>query len=104
MAALAKLKEDEPRLAERFELYIGGLELADCYSELTDWREQKERFEEETRLRKKLGKFSVKWDLEFIEALKSGLPLSSGAALGIDRTAMLFADTSKIRDVLLFPF
>ncbi|KKS46342.1 EF-P lysine aminoacylase GenX [Candidatus Gottesmanbacteria bacterium RIFCSPLOWO2_02_FULL_42_29] len=104
MAALAKLKEDDPRLAERFELYIAGLELADCYSELTDWREQQARFEEETKLRKKLTKTPVKWDREFIMALKSGLPLSSGVALGIDRTAMLFCDTKNIRDVLLFPF
>ena len=91
-------------LAERFELYIGGLELADCYSELTDWREQQTRFEEETKLRKKAGKTDVVWDREFIEALKSGLPDCAGVALGIDRTAMLFADCTNIRDVLLFPF
>ncbi|KKS74132.1 MAG: Lysine-tRNA ligase, partial [Candidatus Gottesmanbacteria bacterium GW2011_GWC2_42_8] len=53
---------------------------------------------------KKLTKTPVKWDREFIMALKSGLPLSSGVALGIDRTAMLFCDTKNIRDVLLFPF
>ena len=104
MAALAKLKEDDPRIAERFELYIGGLELADCYSELTDWREQQARFEEETLLRKKQDKTPVKTDKQFIKALKSGLPVCSGAALGIDRTAMLFADAKKIGDVILFPF
>lgn len=103
MGALAKRKESDPRFAERFEFYIEGLELGDCYSELTDWKEQHERFEKELLEIKRLGKTSYEYDHDFIDALKVGLPKCSGIAVGVDRLVMLFADVTDIADVLFFP-
>ena len=101
--ALAKKKKSDPRFVERFEVYIAGLELGDCYSELTDWKEQEERFIAETKERKRLGKINYPYDKDLIDALKVGLPKCSGLALGVDRTVMLFADVPRIQDTLLFP-
>lgn len=103
MAALAKKKKSDPRFAERFEVYIGGLELGDCYSELTDPAEQEERFRQETEERQRLGKIEHPYDAELIQAMKVGLPTCSGLALGVDRTVMLFADVLDIADTLFFP-
>ena len=103
MGALAKKKQSDPRFAERFEFYIEGLELGDCYSELTDAKEQKERFERELVEIKRLGKTFYAYDNDFIDALKVGLPTCSGIAVGVDRLVMLFANTKKIQDILFFP-
>jgi len=103
MGALARKKESDPRFAERFEFYIEGLELGDCYSELTDWKEQQERFERELRELRRLGKTVYEYDYDFIDALKVGLPTCSGIAIGVDRLVMLFADVTRIQDTLLFP-
>lgn len=103
MAALARSKPSDPRFAERFEFYIEGLELGDCYSELTDWKEQQERFENELTELKKNGKTVYDYDHDFIEALKVGLPDCSGIAIGVDRLIMLFADAKSIQETLLFP-
>ncbi|MBI3577764.1 EF-P lysine aminoacylase GenX [Candidatus Gottesmanbacteria bacterium] len=103
MGALAKKKSSDPRFAERFEFYIAGLELGDCYSELTDAKEQEERFERELRELRRLGKTVYDYDHDFIEALKVGLPECSGIAVGVDRLVMLFADTKDIADTLYFP-
>lgn len=103
MAALAKTKASDPRFAERFEFYIAGLELGDCYSELTDWKEQEERFKREIGEIKRLGKTVYDYDHDFIEALKVGLPTCSGIAVGVDRLVMLFADATDIADTLFFP-
>ncbi|KKT37578.1 MAG: hypothetical protein UW37_C0012G0002 [Candidatus Gottesmanbacteria bacterium GW2011_GWA2_44_17] len=103
VAALAKKKESDPRFAERFELYIGGLELGDCYTELTDWKEQKTRFDKEMKEIQRLGKTSYDYDHDFIEALRVGLPECSGIAVGVDRLIMLLTDSVNVADVLLFP-
>lgn len=103
MGALARKKAADPRFAERFEYYIEGLELGDCYSELTDWKEQQDRFEAELAEIRRTGKTVYDYDHDFIEALKVGLPNCSGIAVGVDRLVMLFADTKKIQDVLFFP-
>lgn len=103
MAGLAKTKEDDPHLVERFEFYIAGLELGDCYSELTDYKEQADRFKREMQMIKKRKKTAVVADKDFLEALKIGLPQCSGIAVGIDRLVMLFADAPSIKDTLLFP-
>ncbi len=103
VAALAKKKRSDPRFAERFELYIGGLEIGDCYTELTDWKEQQQRFDREMEKVVKQGKASYEYDHDFIDALKMGLPECSGVAIGVDRLLMLFADTRSLADVLLFP-
>lgn len=103
MGALARKKKSDPRFAERFEFYIEGLELGDCYSELTDWKEQKARFENELKEIKRLGKTMYDYDRDFITALKVGLPDCSGIAVGVDRLVMLFADAARVQDTLLFP-
>lgn len=97
LGALSKIKEDDPRFCERFEFYIGGLELGDCYTELTDFVEQKKRFAIE------LTKTSVSPDEDFLEALKIGLPDCSGIAVGVDRLVMLFTNAKTIQETLLFP-
>jgi elongation factor P--(R)-beta-lysine ligase len=103
LAALSRKKKSDPRFAERFEFYIEGLELGDAYSELTDAKEQLERFEVEANERKRLGKVEHPIDMDFIEALKIGMPQSGGIAVGVDRLIMLFADVTHIADILLFP-
>ncbi len=103
MGALAKKKKSDPRFAERFEFYIAGLELGDCYSELTDWKEQEERFKKEIREIRRLGKTQYEYDKDFIKALKVGLPECAGIAVGVDRLVMLFADVVNINDTLFFP-
>jgi lysyl-tRNA synthetase class 2 len=102
MAALSRLCPKNPRYAERFELYVNGLELANAFSELTDPVEQKKRLLEEQKLRKKLGKPIFDLDEEFISSLKS-MPPAAGIALGIDRLVMLITGCKNINDVLLLP-
>ncbi len=94
-AALSK-PNDDGLTAQRFEFYINGLELGNCYGELQDWYMQKERLEEEEKLRKQAGKIEHPSDWGFVESLKKGLPDCSGIAIGIDRLAMVFADVSEI--------
>jgi lysyl-tRNA synthetase class 2 len=103
MGALAKKKASDPRFAERFEFYIGGLELGDAYSELTDSVEQEDRFKKEMAELKRSGKTTYEYDHDFIEALKVGLPTCSGIAVGVDRLVMLLADVKNIADTLYFP-
>ncbi|PIU35230.1 EF-P lysine aminoacylase GenX [Candidatus Shapirobacteria bacterium CG07_land_8_20_14_0_80_39_18] len=99
LAALSKIKESDPRYAERFEFYIGGLELGNGYSELTDAHEQEKRLKAdiETRKSKKMKVFD--YDHDFVEALKEGLSKTAGIAVGIDRLVMLFTDSSDIHEV-----
>lgn len=101
-APLAKTNLQDPRLKERFELYLFGIELADAYNELTDPKEQRNQFEKEIKLRNQMGKTSCPPDLDFIAALKSGLPNCSGVALGIDRLIMIFTNQTSIENVILF--
>ena len=103
MGALARLKPEDPRWAERFELYVAGLELANAFSELVDPVEQRKRFESEGRLRAALQRPSYPLDEELLEAL-SRMPPSAGIALGVDRLVMLFCDTPRIQEVLAFPW
>jgi lysyl-tRNA synthetase class 2 len=103
LAALAKKKTTDPRYAERFEVYLAGLELGNAFSELLDADEQEERFRSELALRTKLGKTEYKLDGDYLAALRSGLPPTGGIAVGIDRLAMLFANTKNIQDVVTFP-
>ncbi|MGB9699688.1 MAG: EF-P lysine aminoacylase EpmA [Thermodesulfobacteriota bacterium] len=101
MAALARLKPDNPLWAERFELYMAGLELANAFSELVDPEEQRQRFVEEQKLRARMGKPVYPIDEELLQAL-AYLPPAAGIALGIDRLLMVFCDSPKIQDVLAF--
>lgn len=99
--ALSRLKHEDRRLAERFELYIGGLELCNAFSELTDPVEQRLRFEEEREARRLAGKAVAPLPEKFLSALKD-MPAAAGNALGIDRLVMLLADTAEIGDVVAF--
>ncbi len=101
LAALARLKSDNKKFAERFELYIAGIELANGFSELTDPAEQRKRFEKELEIRKKAGKHITPMPEKFLNDLKS-LPQTAGIALGIDRLVMLFTDSVSIDDVVAF--
>ena len=102
MAALARLKAGDTRFAERFEAYVGGMELANAFSELNDAAEQRRRLEEERAQRNRLGALDYGLDEQFLEAV-SLMPPSAGIALGIDRLVMLFTDSIAIKDVLFFP-
>jgi len=101
LAALSRLKENEPGLAERFELYMGGLEMANAFSELTDVLEQKARFVRDLKQRKQLGKTVYPVPEKFLKSLPH-MPPSAGIALGVDRLVMLFANKSRIDDVVSF--
>ncbi len=101
-AALAK-KAKDPRFAERWEVYLAGYELGNCFSELTDWREQEARCKADLLERKKLGKTEYPMDEDFVQALKMGMPETGGIAVGVDRLVALFADTPSIADTLFFP-
>src|SRR4051794_13749557 len=103
VSPLAKSKEDNKNIADRFELYIGGLEFANGYSELNDPLEQKKRFEEQTR-QKELGNEEIaSFDKEFLEALEYGMPPAGGLGIGIDRLTMLFTGQNSIKEVIAFP-
>jgi lysyl-tRNA synthetase class 2 len=99
--AFSKLKSQDPSIAERFELYIQGVEICNAFSEITDPDEQKKQFEEELNQRKKSRKHVYPLPEKFLRALKD-MPEASGNALGIDRLVMLFTDTSIIDDVVAF--
>ena len=101
-AALARLKPGRPAVAERWELYIAGIELANAYRELTDPVEQRQRFEQACEERSKNGLISYPVADDFFEALDSGMPECSGAALGVDRLAMIFTDSSDIAQIRTF--
>lgn len=101
LASLARLKQGRPDIAERFELYMGGLELANAFSELTDPLEQKTRFKRENDLREKRGKKRYPVSEKFLEAL-CNMPASAGIAFGVDRLVMLLTGAEKIDDVVSF--
>jgi lysyl-tRNA synthetase class 2 len=102
MAALSRVKPEDPRWAERFELYAGGLELANGFTELTDAAEQRSRLVEEQALRTRLGRPVYPLDERFLEAV-GRMPPSGGVAVGLDRVLMLLVGAESIEDVLLFP-
>ncbi len=101
LGALARVKESDPALAERFELYISGIELVNAFSELIDAAEQRTRFEKEMAVRASAGKAVYPFPQKFIECLER-MPQSAGAALGVDRLVMLFADKAEIDEVVAF--
>jgi len=100
MACLARKKAEEPRLAERFELFVGGVELANGFSELTDAAEQRRRFEADMQEKRDLYGFDYPLDEEFLQALEHGMPECCGIAMGLDRLAMLLSGAEDIERVL----
>lgn len=103
LSPLAKRKPDDPRLVERFQLFIGGLELANAYTELNDPLDQLARFLEQARDRDLGDEEAMPIDEDFINALMYGMPPTGGFGIGIDRLAMLFTNQQNIREVILFP-
>jgi lysyl-tRNA synthetase class 2 len=101
LAALARTKPEEPEVAERFELYIDGLELANAFSELTDPDEQRSRFESDEGLRRKAGKTPYPLPEKFLKELTT-MPEAAGIALGLDRLIMLLTDAETIDEVVAF--
>ena len=103
MASLARLWPDEPHLADRFEAYVGGLEISNGFGELVDAEQQRARLTRDVEQREQEGLPAYPIDERFLGALEEGLPPSGGNALGFDRLVMLLAGASHIEEVLALP-
>jgi lysyl-tRNA synthetase class 2 len=103
LSPLSKTRDDDPSLVERFEVFAGGLELANAFSELNDPAEQYARFQQQLEKRKRGDEEAHVMDEDYVRALAYGLPPAAGNGTGIDRLTMLLTDTRSIREVILFP-
>jgi lysyl-tRNA synthetase, class II len=103
VSPLSKNKPDEPEFVERFEIFCGGMEIGNAFSELNDPREQRRRFEMQLAMREQGDAEAHQMDEDYVRALSYGLPPTGGEGIGIDRLTMLLTNSRSIRDVILFP-
>jgi len=103
ISPLSKASPSDPAVAERFELYIAGMEVANGFSELNDPLEQAERFREQMQQRERGDEEAMLMDEDYIRALSYGMPPAAGIGIGIDRLVMLLTNKQSIRDVIIFP-